>query len=99
MSFEPLKLLGQLRHRIKQISHKPDIGHLEDRRIGIFVDRDDDLAFLHARQMLDRAGDADGDVDFGRNDLAGLADLIVVGDLARIDCRARGADGCAQLVS
>ena len=29
--------------------------------------------------MLDRAGDADGDVELGRDDLAGLADLVVVG--------------------
>ncbi len=37
------------------------------------------LAVLHAGEMLDRAGDADRDIDFGRDDLAGLADLIIVG--------------------
>ncbi len=48
--------------------------------------------------MLDRAGDADGDIDFGGDDLAGLADLIVVGDIACVDRRAACADACAELV-
>ena len=33
---------------------KPVIGHLEDRRLFVLVDRDDDLAVLHARKVLDR---------------------------------------------
>ncbi len=48
--------------------------------------------------MLDRAGDAHRDVELGRDDLAGLADLVVVGDEPRVHCGARGADGRAQLV-
>ena len=39
--------------------------------------------------MLDRAGDADGDIELGRDDLAGLADLLVVGHIARVDRGAR----------
>ena len=38
--------------------------------------------------MLDRAGNADGDVEFGRDNFAGLADLIIVGHKTRIDRRA-----------
>ena len=48
--------------------------------------------------MLDRAGDADRDIDFGGDDLAGLADLIIVGGIARVDRRARRADRRAELV-
>ena len=48
--------------------------------------------------MLDRAGNADRDIDFGRDDLAGLADLIVVGRIARVDRGAAGADAGAELV-
>jgi hypothetical protein len=48
--------------------------------------------------VLDRTRDADRDIDFGGDDLAGLADLIVVGDIARIDRSARRADGGAELV-
>ena len=56
------------------------------------------LRVLHAGEMLDGAGDADGDVEVGRHDLAGLADLVVVGHVAGIDRGARGADGGAELV-
>ena len=48
--------------------------------------------------MLDRAGDADRDIDFRSDDLAGLADLIVVGDIARINRSARSTDAGAELV-
>ena len=59
---------------------------------------DDGLGVLHASKMLDRTRNADRDIDFGRNDLAGLADLIVVGHIARVDRSAAGANGCAELV-
>ena len=74
------------------------VGDLEDRRFLVLVDGDDDLGVLHAGEMLDRAGDADGDVELGRDDLAGLADLLVVRRIAGVDRGARGADGGAQLV-
>jgi hypothetical protein len=48
--------------------------------------------------VLDRTRNADRDIDFGGDDLAGLADLIVVGDIARIDGGARRTDGGTQLV-
>src|SRR5262249_19136409 len=73
------------------------IGDLEDRRLLILVDSDDDLGILHAGEMLDGARDADGNVQLRRDDLAGLADLIVVGNEAGIDRRAGGADRGAEL--
>ena len=48
--------------------------------------------------MLDRARDADRDVNFGGDDLAGLADLEIVGNIARVDRGTAGADRGAQLV-
>jgi len=69
---------GQLRHHLEQIADEAVIGHLEDRRIRVFVDGDDDLRVLHAGQVLNGPGDADGDVKLRRDDLAGLADLVVV---------------------
>ena len=48
--------------------------------------------------MLDRARDADRDVDFGGDDFAGLADLIVVGDKACVDRCTRCANACAEFV-
>src|SRR3546814_1428729 len=64
----------------------------------ILVDGDDGLRILHAGEVLDRARDADRDIDFGRDDLARLPDLIIVGDIARIDRRAGCAHRGAELV-
>src|SRR5262247_4175167 len=95
-------LFGQRRfefgHGLEEVGHQAVIGDLEDRRLLVLVDGDDHLAVLHAREMLDGAGDADGHIEFGRDDLAGLPDLVVVGHEAGIDGRAAGADGGAELV-
>ena len=56
------------------------------------------FGILHAREVLDRAGNADRDIDFGSNDLAGLPDLIVVRRIARVDGCAARADTGAELV-
>ena len=48
--------------------------------------------------MLDRAGDADRDVNFGSDDLARLADLIIIGDIASIHRSAACAYACAEFV-
>src|SRR5690606_23814413 len=45
------------------------IGDLEDRGVLVLVDGDDDLRVLHARQMLDRARNTDGDVELRRDNL------------------------------
>src|SRR5690349_7408390 len=89
---------GQLGHDLEEISHDAVVGHLEDRGFLVLVDGHDGLAVLHAGEMLDRAGDADGDIEVGRHHLAGLADLVVVGYVARIDRRAAGAEAGAELV-
>src|SRR5436853_2781529 len=86
------KLLGQLRHDLEQVADQADVGDLEDRGVLVLVDRDDDLAVLHAGEMLDRAGNADRDIDFRSDDLAGLADLVIVGRIAGVDRGPAGAD-------
>src|SRR5882762_1772819 len=90
--------LGQFGNRLVEIRDQTVIGDLENRRILILVDRDDHLGILHAREMLDRAGDADGDIELRRYHLAGLADLPVVRRIAGIDRGARRADAGAELV-
>src|SRR5258708_32314081 len=89
---------GQFRHDLEQIPHDAVIGHLEDRRFLVLVDRYDGLAVLHAGEMLDRARDADGNIEVGRHHLAGLSDLVVVRNVARIDGGAAGAQAGAQRV-
>src|ERR1700679_1341041 len=94
-----LRELGdELGQRRVEISDEAVIGDLEDRRLLVLVDRDNDLRILHPRQMLDRSGDADRDIELGRHDLAGLADLPIVWRVARIDRGARGAHRRAELV-
>src|SRR5580704_13248859 len=88
----------KLRQGLVQVGDETVIGDLEDRRLFVLVDRHDDLGVLHAGEVLDRPGYPHRDVELGRHHLAGLADLPVVGRVAGVDSRARGADRRAQLV-
>ena len=66
------------------------IGDQEDRgRFGLF-EGDDQLAALHAGQLLDGAGDTGGDVELPADDVARWPDLPVVRRIADIDRSARG---------
>src|SRR4029077_12185056 len=78
------QLLDQLRHDLEQVADHPVVRDLEDRRFLVLVDRHDDAAVLHAREVLDRAGNTHRDVEIGRHDLAGLPDLPVVRHEARV---------------
>src|SRR5437867_2468025 len=90
--------VDQLGHRSEQVGFEPIVGHREDRRLRVLVDRDDDLAVLHPRQMLDRTRDAGGDVQLRRDDLAGLSDLPVVRRITRIDGGAARTERGAEFV-
>jgi hypothetical protein len=92
-----LQLASQLRDNLEQVADEPDVGDLEDRRLLVLVDRDDRLRILHPGEVLDRAGNADRDVDVGSDDLARLADLVIIGRIARVDRGARRTDGGAEL--
>src|SRR5882724_9515082 len=89
---------GQFGHDLEQIPHDAVIGHLEDRSFLVLVDRHNGLRILHAGKMLDRAGDADGDIEVGRHHLAGLADLVVVRHVAGIDRGTAGPQTRAERV-
>src|SRR3954469_1653287 len=80
-------LLGRGRDDGVQVTDDPEVGELEDRGLGVLVDGHDGLRGLHAGPVLDRTGDADGDVQLRRDGLAGLADLEAV----RVEA---GVDGC-----
>ena len=49
---------------------------LKDWRIQVGVYRNDTLTVFHAGQMRDSSGDAEGQIHFGMNETAGLADLL-----------------------
>ena len=65
--------------RSGKIANQSVVGDLEDRRLCVLVDRNDDLRVLHPREVLDRARDADCEIHLRRDDLAGLANLVIVG--------------------
>jgi hypothetical protein len=50
----------QLRNELEQIPHQPEVGHLEDGRFVILVDRYDGACVLDTGGVLDGVGDADG---------------------------------------
>jgi len=94
-----LQLARHLWHCLEQVSHEAVVGNLEDGRLCILVDGDDHLAVLHACQVLDRAADADGDVQLRGDNLARLPYLQVVRHKAGVDSSTRGANRSAHLVS
>ena len=79
---------GQRVHEFRDqglvVAHESVVGDLEDRGVAVLIDRHDDLGVLHPGEMLDGARDAHGHVELRRDDLAGLADLIVVGRVAGV---------------
>jgi hypothetical protein len=54
----------------KQITNDAVVGHLEDRRLASFIDGDDRARALHADEVLDRARDAERNVQLRRDGLA-----------------------------
>src|SRR5262249_48288428 len=65
-----------------EVADDAEVDELEDRGLLVLVDRDDRLGGLHAGAVLDRTGDAGGDVELRGDGLAGLADLEAVRDPA-----------------
>src|SRR3954467_7533895 len=87
-----LHCLGQLGQDLVQVPNDAEVRELEYRRVRVLVDRDDVLRVLHPDLVLDRSGDAGGEVELGRHRLAGLADLGGVRVPAGVDHRTGGGD-------
>src|SRR5688572_10912529 len=47
-----LQGLGELGQDLVEVAHDPQVGELEDRRVGVLVDRDDVLGALHPHLVL-----------------------------------------------
>src|SRR5215217_4640523 len=88
--------LGELGDDLVQVADDPEVGELEDRGVGVLVDRHDVLRGLHADLVLDGTGDAGRQVQLRGDGLARLADLGGVGVPARVDHRAGGRHGAAH---
>ena len=80
------------RHDLEQIADDPVVGDFEDRRLGVLVDRDDRSRALHADEVLNRAGDAERDIELRRHGLARTADLAIHRQPAGVADRPRRGD-------
>src|SRR5689334_12452356 len=88
--------IDEPRDHLDRVADDAVMRDVEDRRLGIGVDGDDVLRFLHAGPVLDGAGDADGDVQLGAHGDAGLAHLPLGRNEARIDSSAASRDFAAD---
>ena len=96
------KRVDHRRHDLEQIADDAEVGDFEDRRVGILVDRDDGAGALHADQVLNRAGDAERQIQLRRDGLPGAADLPLHRQPAGVADRPRrgqlGAERLGQLL-
>src|SRR5262245_28781386 len=86
----------QRRHYLEQVADDAVIGDLEDRRFGVFVDGHDGARAFHADDVLDRAGDADRQVELRRDGLSRRPDLAVHRQPFVVADRARGGQFGAE---
>src|SRR5213076_1065121 len=74
-ALERVELTDHFREDFEQIADDPIVRDLEQGRLRVDVDHQDLVRLLHSRQMLDRAADPHGDVEFRPYRHPGLSDL------------------------
>src|SRR5262245_25983149 len=84
--------LDDCRNDLEQVSDDPVVRDLENRRVGVLVDRHDGVRAFHADQMLNRARDAERDIELRRDGLPGAADLPLHREPAGVADRTRRRD-------
>src|ERR1051326_5415048 len=70
-----LNFAGQLRQELQQVVDNSDICHLEYWSLGVLVDSDDERIAFEPSQMLKRAADAAGQINFRFHRLPRRPDL------------------------
>src|SRR4030067_2137664 len=70
-----LELFLERRDDLKKVADDTEIRHLEDGRVRVLVHSHDDFGRGHAGDMLNSAGDAEGQVEDWGNGLPRLAHL------------------------
>src|SRR5262249_57699325 len=76
-SFCLMQLFGQGGHDFEDVADHTVVGDFEDGRVLVLVDGDDGARALHAHDVLDGAGNAEGQIEFRRDGLARTADLAL----------------------
>mmetsp|Transcript_28681 Transcript_28681/g.60422 ORF Transcript_28681/g.60422 Transcript_28681/m.60422 type:complete len:395 (+) Transcript_28681:63-1247(+) len=92
------ELFRELRDDFEEVSDQSVVCDLEDGRLWVLVDGHDGFAVLHACQVLDGSGDADGQVKLWCHHLARLTDLQVVRAHSRVHRRTRRSQRPAKLI-
>src|SRR5215472_6297731 len=80
-----IEFRSELRQGLVEIRHQTIVGHLEDRRLLIFINSNNHLGIFHSCEMLYRSRNTNRDIKFGCVHLAGLAHLPIVRRIAGID--------------
>src|SRR5882672_3181375 len=79
-----------------QVAYHRPVGSGDDRRVLVLVDHEDPLRALTADDVLDRAADAAGDVEVGRDPRPRLSDLVGMWSPAQVGDDARAAYGTPE---
>src|SRR2546429_1407332 len=87
---------GEGRHDLENVADDAVVGNFEDGGVRIFVDGDDGAGALHADDVLNRAADSQGQIEFRRDGLAGAADLALHGEPAFVANGTRCGDFTTQ---
>src|SRR5262249_41052778 len=94
--FRFLEGFGEGGHNFEDIADDTVVSDFENRRVLIFVDRDNGAGALHADNMLDCAADTQRKIKFRGDGLAGAADLALHGEPAFVADGTRGGNFRAQ---
>lgn len=62
-------LLDEIRDSVEEISHESSVGNLEDWRIRVLVDSDNQLRLFHPCKMLNGSRDTNSNIELRSNDL------------------------------
>ena len=76
----------EFRQDFVQVADDAEVGYIENGGSVVFVDGDDQAGFFHACQVLNGAGNTEGEVNIGAYGFARLADLAIFLDPAGVDC-------------
>src|SRR5207249_9894957 len=95
-AFEFLQLFCQGGHDFEDVADHAVVGNFEDGSVRILVDGDAGAGALHADDVLNRATDAQGEIEFRRDGLPRTAYLALHGEPALITTRTRCGDPAAQ---
>src|SRR5215204_3742039 len=98
----PLKLFdffSQFWDRFEEIGDEAVVSDTEDRRFWVLVYCDNHFRVFHASKMLDRARNANREIEFRSNDFPCLSNLEVIRNKTRVYRRTACSHRCAKSIN